>query len=60
MTRRIRTPRGRYVTVGQYITLANRNECSCEYGHIGDAAWQGGPCMDELLSEQEAEESEVS
>lgn len=51
----IQTPAGKRVTINQYIALVNRNECSCEHGHLSCGAWENGPCMDELMSEQEAD-----
>lgn len=53
---KIRTPRGRLISVNQYLALVNRNDQICEYGHFACAAWHHGPCSDELISEQEAAE----
>jgi len=58
--RKIRTPRGRYLTIDQYVNLAARNEKVCQYGHFGCAAWDNGPCMDELLNLQDAEAQKES
>ena len=51
---KIRTPRGKFITVNQYVALAGRNDQPCEHGHFGCAAWNHGPCSDELLSAQES------
>jgi len=47
---KIRTPKGRRITAKQYLNLANVNGLPCEHGHLSCAAWDGGPCTDELLS----------
>jgi hypothetical protein len=54
---KIRTPKGKFVTVKQYVALANRNDQPCEHGHFGCAAWEHGPCSDELLSALEGDEN---
>lgn len=57
----IRTPRGRRMTVRQYLALhaatSARNGWApaCEHGHFDCAAWDGGPCADELISNLEQE-----
>ena len=50
--KRIRGRRGHLLTVAQYAAFAQRNEMPCKHGHLGCAAWNKGPCTDELLSEQ--------
>ena len=56
---KIRTPRGRRISVGSYVALANRNEQVCEHGHFSCAAWDHGPCSDELLSAIEADDAHL-
>lgn len=59
---KIRTPRGRLVTVRQYIALTQNLRDGghpCEYGHFGCALWVDGPCSDELLSGLEAAGEEI-
>ena len=56
---KVRTPKGKLLTVEQYVALANRNEQPCEHGHLSCAAWEHGPCMDELLSQQEEQEEQT-
>ena len=53
---RIRTPRGKYLTPRRYLALADAQNTrsigggpSCALGHYGCAAWEGGPCSDELV-----------
>jgi hypothetical protein len=60
-TKTFRTPRGKNVTVAQYLASQRRlsyadKASECEYGHDGCAAWDRGPCLNEILCEQEAEE----
>lgn len=57
---KFRTPKNKWITANQYLALARKNECSCIYGHIGDAAWDGGPCMDEILTLQESDEKFIA
>lgn len=47
-TNKMRTPKGKYITAKQYLALAQRNDQPCEHGHFGCAAWDRGPCSDEL------------
>ena len=51
---KVRTPRGKHVSVKQYVALANKHELPCEHGHLSCAAWAHGPCSDELLSALES------
>jgi hypothetical protein len=53
---KIRTRRGRLLTLSQYVALVQANDQPCRHGHFSCAAWDGGPCIDELLAEQEARE----
>jgi hypothetical protein len=43
--------------LGRYLGLVQRNDAPCEHGHLGCAAWEGGPCMDELLHTYRPEEA---
>ena len=52
---KIRTPQGRYLTIDQYCNFVACNDKDCQYGHFSCAAWDNGPCMDELLSLQDSE-----
>jgi hypothetical protein len=54
-TATLKTPKGKTITVGQYIALAERNGQPCEHEHLTCAAWDHGPCSDELASQQETE-----
>lgn len=44
--------------LSRYLGLVARNEQPCEHGHFGCAAWDGGPCHDELLHEYQPDEEE--
>jgi len=53
----IKTPRGKLMSVPQYLSLTMARSAAtqgggpaCEHGHFDCAAWEGGPCADELLS----------
>ena len=37
-----------YLDLHQWLSHQGR-DCPCEYGHRGCAAWDKGPCIDELL-----------
>jgi len=52
----IRTPKGKRLSLAQYEALVDRNQQPCEHGHLGCAAWENGPCIDELLCRQEDEQ----
>lgn len=32
----------------EYLRLVRETDYQCEYGHFGCAAWEHGPCSDEL------------
>jgi hypothetical protein len=58
---KIRTPRGKLVSVARYLGLVTAQEMrygasSCSSGHYGCAAWAGGPCSAELAANAESEE----
>ncbi len=50
MATKLATPKGKRVTVAQFLNLAERNEQTCEHGHMGCSAWDNGPCSDEVLT----------
>ncbi len=54
---RIQTPTGKHVTRRQYLARheALRDPPPCVYGHFDCAAWEGGPCSNEIAAELEAE-----
>lgn len=60
MTARIVTPKGRRITVAQYLNLqeglnrrTNGEAPPCEAGHYACALWVGGPCAAELAGDRE-------
>lgn len=58
-SRRVRSPRGRLIPVRTYLALVRGQEIRstahpCEYAHYGCAAWDGGPCSDEIAGALEA------
>lgn len=50
---KVRSRRGRLISARQYAGLANALDLPCEHAHFGCAAWEGGPCSDELLARQD-------
>lgn len=54
---KLRTPKGKWLTAKQFVSLAQRNEMPCEHGHFGCSAWEHGPCSDELLTAMESDET---
>lgn len=45
---RVTTPTGKRISFPVYFSQANRRNCHCEYGHFNCAAWDDGPCSDEM------------
>jgi hypothetical protein len=35
----------------EYVELVTKCDCPCVYGHFNCAAWDNGPCSDELTGE---------
>lgn len=54
MSKQITTPTGLKLTVAQYVDTASNWPYPCKHGHLNCAAWAKGPCVDELLTEQES------
>lgn len=55
--RTIKTPKGKFISPRWYLHLHTvrsdsdfASENNCEHGHLGCAAWEAGPCFDEVLS----------
>ena len=59
----ITTPKGKRMTVGQYLALRRAQEMrnytglalDCEHGHGGCACWLGGPCSDDMSPPKESD-----
>lgn len=55
--RSIRTPRGKSMTLRRYVAFqamrfsSHAGAAPCEYGHFDCAAWERGPCSDEIRAE---------
>lgn len=53
------TPKGKKMSPGQYLALHQARFTregtapACKYGHFDCAAWEDGPCSDELRTQQE-------
>ena len=61
MADKILTPRKKRITVRQYLALRNCRFWSpvgaspCEHGHYDCAAWEHGPCSQELAAAHDIE-----
>lgn len=53
----IRTPNRKFISPRRYVARARGKDHVCEHGHFGCAAWEHGPCKDEILFALESEQN---